>query len=310
MEVNFRMSNNKIPFGLRDGVLVEVSEVKSGLACGCICPSCHGKLQANKGQKVSHYFSHDPSNATKTTKACESAFETSIHLMAKQILSEEGVSKFPKLSVTLTQKDKLGNSHEETCMVTEESLMKFSHVKLEQQLSVIRPDIIAYNSSTPYLIEIAVTHFVDTEKLKWIRANEMYAIEIDLSKVTYTTTKEALKQLIIESVANKKWLSNPEAHAKKSELKMKLDERVRVVNENIDKAKLKNKVASHIDVVVPQKKNVTSGYDSKTKNIKESDPRWFLCEACRHVFKVALKDAPYTIKSIPCPECEHAISAR
>ncbi|MFB2961877.1 hypothetical protein ACE1BM_19525 [Aeromonas jandaei] len=73
---------------------------------------------------------------------------------------------------------------------------------------------------------------------------------------------------------------------------------------------MKNKIASHIDVVVPQKKNVTSGYDNKTKNIKESDPRWFLCEACRHVFKVALKDAPYTIKSIPCPECEHAVSAR
>lgn len=268
MEFNFTMSNNKIPFGLRDGVLVEVLEVKSGLACGCVCPSCHRKLQANKGEKVSHYFSHDPSNTTKATKACESAFETSIHLMAKQILSEEGVSKFPKLSVTVTQTDKLGNSHEEACVVTEESLMNFSHVKLEQQLSVIRPDIIAYKNSTPYLIEIAVTHFVDSEKLKWIRANEMYAIEIDLSKVTYTTTKEALKQLIIENVANKKWLSNPEAHTKKSELKIKLAERVRVINEDIDEVKLKNKITSHINIVVPQKNNVTSGYDSKTKNIK------------------------------------------
>jgi hypothetical protein len=56
------VSNNKIPFGLKEGILVHVSDVASGLACGCVCPECNGKLQANKGKsgKGTHYFSHDP----------------------------------------------------------------------------------------------------------------------------------------------------------------------------------------------------------------------------------------------------------
>jgi hypothetical protein len=68
-------SDNKIPFGLKNGILVSVSEVDSGLACGCVCPSCYKKLQAKKGKKVAHYFSHDPA---EDTKECKSAFETAI----------------------------------------------------------------------------------------------------------------------------------------------------------------------------------------------------------------------------------------
>lgn len=72
---NMDASDNRIPFGLKNGILVGVSEVDSGLACDCICPSCHRKLQ---GKKVSHYFSHDPS---EDTEICKSAFETAIWLI-------------------------------------------------------------------------------------------------------------------------------------------------------------------------------------------------------------------------------------
>ena len=301
-----KISNNKIPFGLKDGVLVGVSEVQSGLACGCVCPSCHRKLQANKGKKVSHYFSHDPS---KQTRACESAFETSIHLMAKQILSEEGVAKFPELSVKVTQDDKNGQAHEEVGIVTEESLMKFSHVELEKRLEEIRPDIIAYQDSIPYLIEIAVTHFSDSEKVKRIRSKNIHAIEVDLSKVTYTTTKEELTQLIIDKVDNKKWLSNPAAPLKKAEIKNRLEERIRKINENIYKSRQANKVSYVTNPVLTQKKYSTPTHSYRAARTKEYDPRWFLCEACRHIFKVPLKDAPYTIETIQCPECDHAVSA-
>ena len=41
-------SSNKIPFGLRDGRMVEVSEVKSGLACRCVCPPA-GNLSGTQG---------------------------------------------------------------------------------------------------------------------------------------------------------------------------------------------------------------------------------------------------------------------
>ena len=88
------LTEAQIPFGLKNGVMVQVSEVKSGLACDCVCPVCKRPIQARKGSKRAHHFSHDPSEETKT---CEGAFETSVHLMAKQILSEDGFSITPEL---------------------------------------------------------------------------------------------------------------------------------------------------------------------------------------------------------------------
>ena len=101
------LSKNKIPFGLRNGILVDVSEVESGLACNCVCPECKGKLQARKGFKVTHYFAHDPSSNVHN---CRSAFETSVHLMAKQILSEEMYINFPNLFMKVENNDDDGEN--------------------------------------------------------------------------------------------------------------------------------------------------------------------------------------------------------
>ena len=48
----------KLPFGVKGGLLVRVSEVVSGLRCGCVCPGCGGVLVARKGEKVEHHFAH------------------------------------------------------------------------------------------------------------------------------------------------------------------------------------------------------------------------------------------------------------
>lgn len=297
------MSNNKIPFGLKDGVMVAIAEVQPGLACSCVCPSCYRKLQANKGKKVSHYFSHDPS---KQTKACDSAFETSIHLMAKQILCKEGVAKFPKLEIQVKQKDRNGQAYEENGIAVEELLMKFNQIELEKRFDQIRPDIIAYKDSIPYLIEIAVTHFSDSEKIKYIRSKNICAIEIDLSKVNYTITEEELRNLIIDKVDNKKWLSFPAAVIMKAELKTRLDEKLKLINESI----LRNHKTSHaVERSLPHAKYSIPTHRFKTPSTKNYDPRWFCCEACHHLFDASLKDAPYTIETIQCPECENDVSA-
>lgn len=303
------MSNNKIPFGLRDGVMVGISEVLPGLACGCICPSCHRKLQANKGKKIAHYFSHDPS---KESVPCESALETSIHRMAKQILYEEKLAKFPRLEVKATQKDENGQSHQETGVVNDEISIYFNQVELEKQLDDIRPDFIGYQDSTPYLIEVAVKHFSDADKIKKIRAKQLHAIEVDLSKIGFTITKEELKALIIDNVDNKKWLSNPIAAVMKAELKARLEDKIKSINELILEARLKTRSSN----VVNRAKSYSqfSGREHskpthRTTRTKDCDPRWFRCEACHHLFDVPLKNAPYTIETIECPECKHDVSA-
>lgn len=291
--------------------MVGISEVISGLACGCVCPSCHRKLQANKGNKVAHYFSHDPS---KDAAPCESGLETSIHRMAKQILSEERLSKFPRLEVNETQKDENGQSHEEAGIVTEELSIDFNRVELEKQLDDIRPDFIGYQNETPYLIEIAVKHFSDAEKIKKIRAKNIHAIEIDLSKIDYTITKDELKVLIIDKVDNKKWLSNPVAAVMKEELRARLEDKIRLINELILEARLKTKASNVVECATSfslyaAPKHLIPTHGFRATRTKDYDPRWFWCEACHQVFDVPLKNAPYTIETIQCPECKHDVSA-
>lgn len=301
-----RVSNNKIPFGLKNGTLVQVSEVGSGLACGCICPSCKRKLQANKGQVVSHYFSHDPSSETKV---CESAFETSIHLMAKQILIEDGYSIIPSLTISLSKLDANGSAQTEEISIEEETKREFDRVELEKRLKEIRPDIIAYTNDVPLLIEVAVTSFADSKKKKIIRDLGLFAVEIDLSSVDYAITKDELRKIINDSSDKKIWLSNPKAKNAKKELNSKLDEKIRLINEGIyrDRNKPRKQKKRYVyQAPIKSQKKVNERLISE----KQYDSRWFSCEACKYNFKVSLRNAPYSIENIPCPECGHWVSAK
>lgn len=302
-------TNTKISFGLKDGELVQVSEVVSGLACGCVCPSCHRKLQANKSKKITSYFSHDPSDETI---ACEGAFETSIHLMAKQILSEEGYTIFPSLILKMSQDDMNGVTHTEELAIETEHVARFNKVELEKRIEEIRPDIIAYQNDVPFLIEVAVTHFVDSNKKNIIRDLELPAIEIDLSSVSYVTTKDELKLLIAKS-SNRQWISNPKAVNGKKELKNTLDEKIRKINTDIYKSRNKKPVSITKPPSIPKK--VVTSFAPRAKQQKEYNPRWFVCSYCLEerninkndntevVFSVPLSQAPYSLKSITCPSC-------
>ncbi|MDO8270461.1 MAG: hypothetical protein Q7U82_00880 [Gammaproteobacteria bacterium] len=302
-----KYSNNKIPFGLKDDKLVEVSEVDQGLACECVCPSCKRKLQANKGRIVAHYFSHDPSSQAK---GCESAFETSIHLMAKQILSEEGSLNTPGLTITQRKADADGQVHEESATIEMEGKRFFDRVDLEKMLETIRPDIIAYIDGKALLIEVAVTSFADGKKKQLIRNLGLPALEMDLSSVCYTTTKDDLRNLITGPKAKIKWLSNPDALSVKRKLQATLEEKVRLINEGIHNTLRKSREDVARALQQAGRKAIDSNRTKLLSSVQKYDARWFVCEACRHVFRLAIHDAPSSILSTPCPECEHAVSAK
>lgn len=301
-------SNNKIPFGLKNGRLVHVSGVESGLACDCVCPSCNRKLQANKGKVVSHYFSHDPS---AELRACESAFETSIHLMAKQILSEEGYSILPSLTISDSMTDDNLNPYTEKLSIEPEERKVFDKVELEKRLDDIQPDIIAYIDGQPLLIEIAVTSFVKPKKKKIIRDLGLPAIEIDLSKISYKTPEEELRTLLNATSDNKKWLSNPKAIRAKKELNRTLSEKIRLINEGIYKARNKRyalkKRPPRPKATLIKKNPALSTPDEA---VNHSGSRWFLCEACRYQFEVPLQNIVPSCETIPCPSCDHAVSTK
>ncbi len=69
------------------GKLVNIDEVENGNACQCFCPACHEPLIAkNNGDIREHHFAH------KSGTECEHAYESMLHLYAKETIQQEFLS--------------------------------------------------------------------------------------------------------------------------------------------------------------------------------------------------------------------------
>ncbi len=286
----------KLPFGLKNGRMVDVFEVDKGLACGCVCPSCFSPLQANRGAKR-QYFSHDPKQRSAD---CATALETSIHKMAKQILIECGHIKTPELIISESRVIDF-NVFEEEEVIERETSTKFDSLAEEVSLGDIRPDVLAYIDGKPFIVEIAVAHFVEDKKKKIIRKLGIPAIEIDLSSFDRLPSKAELYKKVVEGTKDKRWLSNPKAKGVRKGFKQKLKDLA-------DKA-LKLYMKRHSNLIrIPPK--VSQQIELTTTSApKPVTDRWLRCEACMTVFKKALEDAPLEIVTIECPKCGFSVSA-
>jgi hypothetical protein len=287
------VSGHKLPFGLKNGRMFEVWEVERGLACGCVCPECGQKLQANQGEKRI-YFSHDPKS--KATD-CEGALETAIHKMAKQIISDAKHLKVPELIIedSITRQNKL---YEGSKTVEVEHDTVFTDVHEEEHIQEINrtPDVIAKVNGHRFIIEIAVTHFVDKLKKSKIRQLGLPAIEINLSGLGSLPTKVELVKLVIDEVETKKWISNHKVILAKKELRQYLESLADEDRKRTRKLRLfKPEPYSEI-------KEETSRVSSNSSH------RWIRCEACLNLFHIPISAAPLYKKTVECPDCGFAAS--
>ena len=71
-----------LTYGLdKDGNLMHIDSVSTGLSCKCFCPCCKRELVAkNQGSHNIHHFAHG--NGSN----CAGAIESVLHKMAKDIL--------------------------------------------------------------------------------------------------------------------------------------------------------------------------------------------------------------------------------
>ena len=83
---------------LRNGKLVDISEVKNGLECNCICPSCETPVVAynNPKNKNAHHFKHH------SKQDCEYYYETILHFLAKEIIQRHGGMTLPNITFNLS----------------------------------------------------------------------------------------------------------------------------------------------------------------------------------------------------------------
>ncbi|NOR55194.1 MAG: hypothetical protein GQ531_03200 [Sulfurovum sp.] len=164
---------SEVPFGLKDGVLYEPSQVDRGRACNCICPSCKKPLIAKKGEIRKKHFTHD------INTSCQTGKETAIHLAAKQIISQTKTVCLPSIELN-------GDPQPYGKVIFDKIILEKSIPELKEQMTVI-PDITATlnrgNKVKDLYIEIAVTHFTEEEKIDVLRKNKFSAIEIDLSSL-------------------------------------------------------------------------------------------------------------------------------
>lgn len=86
--------NIKNPFGLRDGIIVHISDItkaEKGLRCQCVCPHCDSVLIARLGDKNVPHFAH-------VKEDCSFGLETALHFFTKQVLEETKYIRLPNVT--------------------------------------------------------------------------------------------------------------------------------------------------------------------------------------------------------------------
>lgn len=203
------MNIKNINFGIKDGKLVEISQVPKGLDCGCICPSCGSKLIAKKGNKRKHHFSH------YKVRECEGYLETVLHLTAKEILLNSREIVLPIYNV------RDGD-------YSNDRSFSYRGVIAEKKVEDIIPDIqLEFNNGNKVFVEIRVTHEVDDIKLEKLRNIGISTLEIDLSTLKFEDEVFELKDLekvILEENDLKKWVYDRQEKKNKAKRKKYLED--------------------------------------------------------------------------------------
>ncbi|WP_170211688.1 competence protein CoiA family protein [Rhodoferax bucti] len=194
----------RVPFGLKESTLYEPNGVPNGKACGCVCPACKRPLIARQGAATPH-FAHAPG------EDCARGFETAVHLAAKQIIAERKEVRLPIVEYQSTLQYAPSKVH------TAERLLRLDEVELEVWMSNIRPDIWVKAGDERYLVEIAVTHFVDEEKNAKIRELRIPAFEVNLKSLKDCFTFTALERTLFSSPYPAIWIFNEHIEAMTAE---------------------------------------------------------------------------------------------
>jgi hypothetical protein len=158
-------------------------------------PACGEELIAKKGNRMIHHFAH------KTTIECEFGYQTSLHLAAKKIISEN-----PEITIPALYLDFPGVYKKE--LIDAERIVKVTDVILEKKIDNIIPDILLITDKGKIIVEIFVTHEIDEEKLDKIKYLDIPTIEINLSGFDRNITEEDLKEILINGNQNKVWIHN------------------------------------------------------------------------------------------------------
>ncbi|SDB20739.1 competence protein CoiA family protein [Belnapia rosea] len=195
----------RLPYGItEDDRLAHVTEVASGLACGCRCPGCGERLVARKGAYKVHHFAHH------VHRACAGAWETTLHRLAKEVLLEAREILLPKAVA------QVGDLSEDVAAAT---MFPYEAAEAEVDLGGLRPDAVITGRGRQLLVEFHVSHPCGPEKVSELRSRNLAAVEIDLSRVPRLLSRDEHAEHILRT-APRHWLHNAKVAAEEARLRL------------------------------------------------------------------------------------------
>jgi hypothetical protein len=193
----------EIPYALRAGAIVHVSEVARGLDCGCVCDRCGDALVARKGVYRQHHFAH------YSNSDCSGAAESLLHRLAKELLSSVNSLALPSYTYRAKSKPRFGVPVSIEREILAASRVCIGSVAVEQSVGPIVPDLLLRSDEGDLILEIAVSHRVDRAKLRHIRRMNIPALELSLRAEDVLLSRAELLKLLIEDTSIKSWLFHP-----------------------------------------------------------------------------------------------------
>lgn len=164
-------------YALRNDELLHISKVENGASCGCICPGCKQPLIArNKGLVREHHFAHSGD------LLCHGAYETALHLLAKQVFAKSRAIYLPNYYWNYDHK----SNHSRFPFPPEfKREIIFETVTLEQNITwdenQVRPDAVGRINGKEVHIEFANSHFIENLKHEKLKSLGVSCIEVDLA---------------------------------------------------------------------------------------------------------------------------------
>lgn len=190
----------RVPFAIDStGRVVEARTLSREDAGPFHCAACKSPLVAKRGDINVWHF------APKTEGNCETAFETAVHAMAKQILLDARYFRTPSLICRAYVLPSDMDIH----LCGERTVHWEAPGEVELPLGDIRPDFVVSVGDERLIIEVAVTHFSSKGKKAKLNALQIPAVEVDLSDVPRAVTAADLKTRLLDSIDDKSWLYYP-----------------------------------------------------------------------------------------------------
>lgn len=205
-----------IPFAMLNGRMVAPHQVITGLACGCVCPCCGAPVMAkalDSRDRRPHFSHHGRSG-------CSGGVESALHRMAKQVIADhrevllpawEGTSETPNPP---TRVNSAGETVTGISVDIPARMAALTAVSVEDRTIAVdyRPDVLVRDRDGDLLIEIRVSHRVDSLKQRRVQADGRRMLEIDLSALLVDGMSLAkLKHAVLYAPNNRNWLSHPVA---------------------------------------------------------------------------------------------------